>query len=231
MNCRSVTVGDPETFVAIIDERFKNRVVITPQVELLGAKSNVTVDCEQDVRVVLAVTITEASAAAQIVEFEFSKDDLALVRSAIDNERKRCAAQEEAKLAEMRIAVEQEVTERFMRSLLRRFSAAEDVEHGREKFVIVKAFREIVMGGRGFLVFQVQNRTSNDFVVKEVEVANEKTSQPVDNVLLVMPERRVAPDAVSIAVVAFDAPEDSGTFVLSVREDGPRTIRVDDIDF
>jgi hypothetical protein len=46
-----------------------------------------------------------------------------------------------------------------------------------------------------------------------------------------MPERRVPPDGVSQGVVVFEAPEEASTFALTIVEDGPRRIRVGDIDF
>lgn len=231
VNCRSVTVGDPETFGAIIDERFKNRVVITPLVDTPGAKSNVTVDCEQNVRVVLALSLGDANSARQIVEFEFSKEDVALVRSAVDGERKRCAAEQATKLSEARHAAEQEGAEHLLQAMLRRVSAVGSKQYARQDFVVVKAYRQVVIGTRAYLLFQIQNRSPRDFVLKGVELAAAKGGQALEVLALSVADRRVAPDAVMQAAVAFETPDESSAVTLTVLEDGPRTIKVEGIDF
>jgi len=231
VTCRSVTVGDPETFGAIIDERFKNRVVITPLVDSPGAKSNVTVDCEQNVRVVLALTLTDADSARQIVEFEFSKEDVALVRSAVDGERKRCATEQASKLSEARRAAEQEGAEHLLQAMLRRVSAVGSKQYARQDFVVVKAYRQVVIGTRAYLLFQIQNRSPRDFVLKGVELASTKGGQALEVLALSVAERRIVPDAVLQAAVAFETPDEASAVTLTVLEDGPRTIKLEGIDF
>ena len=48
--------------------------------------------------------------------------------------------------------------ERMLRGMLRRISASDDTEYARQDFVIVKAFRELLIGDKGYIVFQVQTQ-------------------------------------------------------------------------
>lgn len=227
VSCRSVTVGDPKTFLAIIDERFKNRIVITPRMEALGAKSNVTVDCEQDVRVVLALTLANPKFASHIVEFEFSKNDLALVRSAVEAEQQRC----NDLLDENSRKTRQGVFRELLASMLDRFDLQEQAEFARKDFVIVKTFRQMVMGNRGMVFFHVQNRSKNNFSVKGITVSDVTTLLPVENQIFVMQSRVIEPETSVLGVVAFDWAQDK-TYSLTVHdEDSSKTVRVDGIEF
>lgn len=128
VDCLSVTVGDPDTFAALINPKFKNRVIIAPQLEVPNATTNVTIDCDQGVRVVLNVTQGRRDAAVQSVEFEFSSDQLAQIRAAVASERQRGEEECVTRIGKLREDVERESAETLLRNMLRRFAQNEDVE-------------------------------------------------------------------------------------------------------
>jgi hypothetical protein len=231
VDCEAPAIGDPEYFSILYDPKkpLQRRFILTAQVEKAGATTNVTFDCQSGVRIVLKVTQVQASDAALSVEFEFDAEENARVQAAVEAERQRVSTECEGRIADLHEQLELEAQDRFVRGMLRRLLLNDDEEHGRQNFVIVKAYRQILAGEKGYIVFSVQNRTSQDFVVGTVEVIDEHTRQPLATQLAI--DRRVAPDTLVAGVATFDAPEEPKSFTLVVREDGPREIRVEDIDF
>ncbi len=231
VDCEAPAIGDPEYFSILYDpqKRLQRRFILTAQVEKSGATTNVTFDCESGVRIVLKVTQVQASDAALSVEFEFDANENARVQAAVLAERQRLGTECEGRIADLHEQLELEAQERFVRGMLRRLLLNDDEEHGRQNFVIVKAYRQILAGEKGYIVFSIQNRTSQDFVVGSVEVLDENTRQPLGTTFAI--DKRVAPDTLVAGVATFDAPDESKSFTLVVREDGPREIHVEDIDF
>jgi len=231
VRCAPPVVGDPEYFLVLVPDETGRRFIVSAKVDQGGAATNVTFACDEDIRFSVEVTQVTPDKAALIVEFELNAEESARVRAAIEGERKRCAEELDVRTAELRTSLEVEAADTLMRGMLRRLTSNDDVEAARSDFVIVRVSQQVLVGDRGFVVFSVQNRTSKEVVVGGVEVVTGERSQPLTNVVLSMPERRVGPGALQLAVAAFDAPEDLSTVALVVREDGPRSIRVEDIDF
>ena len=231
VNCAPPIVGDPEYFLVLVPDETGRRFIVSAKQDQPGSTTNVTFSCDEGVRFSVEVTQVPQEQAALIAEFELNPDESARVRAVIDNERKRCGVETQSRIEELQAEIERETEERLAKGMLRRLTLSHDIEAARESFVIVRVTNELLAGERGFIVFSVQNRTSKEIVVKDVEVLTDKGGQPMGNVMLVMPERRVGADAIQFAVAVFDAPEDVSSLVLVVHEDGPRVIRVGEIDF
>ena len=231
IRCNLPVVGDPEYFLVLQPDDTGRRFIVSAKVEKPGAKTNVTFDCDEAVRFSVEVSQVAASEATLIVEFELDAGETARVRGAVEAEHKRCGDEADVRVANLREQMQREAQELFMAGMLRRMAASHDVEMARESFVIVKVAQELLVGERGFILFSVQNHTPKEIVVRDVEVLTEGDAQPMPNVVFWMPEKRVGPGYMQYAVAAFDAPEDIATVTLVVNEDGPRKIRVGDVDF
>jgi hypothetical protein len=231
VNCGNPAVGDPEYFAVLTPDTTARRFILAAKVEKPGAKTNVTFACDEGVRFSVEATQVPQDKAVLIVEFELNADESERVRAVVESERKAAKEQCDARVDDLKESLEKEAQDALARGLLRRFSADHDAEAARERFVVVHVRRELLIGGKGYILFDVQNLSSKDVSIRDVEVLAETGNAAMDNVTLVMPERRVGPNATSPAVATFDAPDDISTVVLVVHEDGPRTIRVEDVDF
>ncbi len=219
------------------DDTTGRRFMISPAVEqradgssAIGTQSNISFDCEGGLEFTIEVVHVPLEEAVLLIEFRLSEDESARVRAAIDAERARCAEEMEATSLDLRAALETEIHDAFVKGLLRRYVASDDAEAARENFVIVKTTQQLLVGERGYIVFSVQNRTSKEVVVKNVDVVDGESGGAMMGVSLVMPQKRIAPDSTQFGVAVFEATEEASTFTLVVYEDGPRVIRVSDIE-
>lgn len=223
----SVSVGNKDVLMAVPHRDKPHLLVITAMYGAkLGNTSNITVTCEPGFMIDLHATIVPHEQAHRMVTFNYSAESDARVQEVISEERNKCTAdiQRSLKDKEQDAALDAELN--LQKGMMRRFAARDDKYFAREDFVVAKVFREVVVGTRGYVFFQIQNQTSGDFNLKHIALGDDSEAQ---STTVQFPGPLVGAGDAKVGVVSFELPTAPKPITLQFVEDGPRRIKVTNI--
>lgn len=232
IDCYEPSIGDPDVVAVLYDSKIKanRRFNVTPKTDQPGATTNVTFSCAGGQFAVLKLNQVAPEKAVLSVEFKTDPKESARVRAAVESARKEFDTLCQAQLSEMTEKAAEDNETQLLHRMLRRISGSDDVEWGRKDLVAVRVFRQVLIGQRAYLQFEIENRTRNDVRIREVKVFDERRGNVLDDIALLVEKPRIEPGDTVAGIVAFNAPDDSRAFKMAVYEDGPRVIEIDDIE-
>jgi hypothetical protein len=217
-----------------------NFVKVGPKVPGLGLKGTLAVECEDKTLNVVNLVTVEKDQAPVVVQFHKSAEYDERVANADAAGYARAKAEIGAQLkteADQKTNTRKVALTEVADGLAANYHENNDQEFGKGPtkspvyYVSIRVFREMLMGKLALLRFEINNRSTNEFLPQEALVSmGRKPSQPLDVIASSIP-KVIPPNSSVICAVIFEVSDVVSTVTLTVTEEHGHKIDVGDIDF